>query len=173
MRHLGMNALWVWKISKCIQIFSLLAITLDIILYNILYKLIGMKSYTFFGYFLLGIRTIWVCFNAWEKFSVFKALRIAFVTIVPIICQYFWKNIRDIPSGIWALDGCICWIVSWTYFGVKSLVRLVLISSLIWPINGSRKSLCPLWVGVANTSLKCLVIIVCILSSSRHPHIIL
>ena len=60
----GTKALWFFDIMELRIDLSLLAKTLEIILYDTLHKLMGRNSLIFVGLFVLGIRTIFVLFRS-------------------------------------------------------------------------------------------------------------
>ena len=71
-----------------------------------LHKLMGWKWDMSSGFFFFGIKVICVKLMLCKNFPEFMQSRTASDTLVPTICQYFWKNKRVLIVG----TKSFCWI---------------------------------------------------------------
>lgn len=87
--------------------FSLFARILAIILYVVLYKLMGLKSFDVCGFLFFGINAIKVWFASVSILHEWKKALIALYVTFPTMCQYLIKYSTINPCGPDDLFGAI------------------------------------------------------------------
>lgn len=127
---LGTKALWELLTTPGRIFLGRFAKTLARILYITLHRLIGRYSVTFWGFFVFGMRQMWVSFSFGGMSLVFRILSTQSITSYPTMLQYFWKKSGGIPSRPRDLVGCIWCRACRTSSGRNSFSRELFISSV-------------------------------------------